>query len=178
MHSARPRRRSTVRTTCDAHRRIETSRRPPASAFDDHPLARTVVTGWRFESAEVGYEHRTLLFGGPVVFALSGLASMCGNRRARRAAERASAPQWRHLGVIEVLATVDRLLVWHGGSWCSVWYSAITSARQSDDRLELHFVADAPYLLVGDIDAVAEVLWHAIAGGERTTASSAEIGAA
>lgn len=162
MHSARPHHRSSRRKTCADHRQAATSRLRRAGVLDELPLASALVSGWRFQPAEVAYEHRTLLFGGPVSFALSGLASLCGNRRARRAAERASAAQWRDLGPIEVIATPERLLVLHEGSWWSVWYSAITNIAHSQNRLEMHFVGDPPYLLVGDVAAVAAVVERSV----------------
>ena len=176
MHSARPHRRSSGRTVCVNHRQSDPDRHHRADFVDELPLARTVARGWRFQSAEVTYEHRTLLFGGPVSFALSGLASMCGNRRARKAAERASAPQWRELGPIDVIATSERLLVWHERSWWSVWYSAITSTRHSHDRLEMHFADDAPYVLVGDVAAVAAVVEHAVSDHKHSSVLRSRVG--
>lgn len=175
MHSARPHRRSSVRTICADHRQTEPSRHRRTDVLDE--LARALVRGWRFQPAEVTYEHRTLLFGGPVSFALSGLASMCGNRRAREAAERVSAPQWRDLGPIEVIATADRLLVLHEGSWWSVWYSSIISTTHSHDRLEMHFAADDPYLLVGDVAAVGAVVERAVSAREHVPAPRRSVGA-
>lgn len=177
MHSARPHRRSSVRTICANHRQTDPSRHRRADVLDELPLARALVRGWRFQPVEVTYEHRTLLFGGPVSFALSGLASMCGNRRARKVAERASAPQWRDLGPIDVVATADRLLVWHERSWWSVWYSAIISTTHSDDRLEMHFVDDDPYLLVGDVAAVGAVVECAVSTREHASVLRRSVGA-
>jgi hypothetical protein len=110
--------------------------------------------GWRYESADVTYERRTLAIGGPVLFALTGIGSVIRNRSARKAAEAQAAARWRPLGPLTVLATTDRLLVWHQDSWWSVWYSAITSSSCEGQRLGLTFADTAPYLLDG---AVAEL---------------------
>lgn len=168
MHSARPRHRSTARTTCVDHRPASAPRHQGIDLYrpDERPLFRVRVQGWRHETAEVTYERRTLLFGGPIAFAVSGLASMAGNRRAQRAAERAAAAQWRPLGTLDVIATKHRLLVFLDGGWWSVWYSAVAQVLHSEDRLELHFAADAPYLLVGDVADVARLIGRAISVGD------------
>lgn len=112
--------------------------------------------GWRYESAVVSYDRRTLMVGGPVLFVLTGAVSALRNRSARRAAETEAAPRWRPLGPLTVLPTTDRLLVWHQNTWWSVWYSAVAQATRGASQLELQFCGDdAPYLFVGDIGALA-----------------------
>lgn len=112
--------------------------------------------GWRYESAEVSYDRRTLMVGGPVLFVLTGAVSALRNRSARRAAETEAAARWRPLGPLTVLPTTDRLLVWHQNAWWSVWYSAVARATCDGSQLELQFVdATAPYLLVGDVSSLA-----------------------
>lgn len=145
---------------CAAHRQTDAPNQPDLGLLqpDERALASVSVHGWRYESAAVTYERRTLLIGGPIGFAVSGLVSMAGNRRARRAAEQAAAAQWRPLGSIEVVATTNRLLVLHEGAWWSVWYSAIEHATHDGNRLELRFAADAPYLLVGDVADLAHII--------------------
>lgn len=108
--------------------------------------------GWRYHSLDVVVEEqRFLAVGGPVVFGLTAAASAVGNRRARAAAERLAAPQWRPLGVLPILATSRRLLVFYEGQWASVWYPAIRQMIPDvdNDRLELIFESDPPYLLCG-----------------------------
>ena len=110
------------------------------------------VNAWRFQGIDVPYvRHRGFAVGGLFTFGLAAAATAAANRRARAEAERLAAPQWRPLGVVEVLATSHRLLVLHGGSWTSVWYEAIRQIRPSleQDRLELFFDEAPPYLLVG-----------------------------
>lgn len=115
--------------------------------------------GWRYESAEVTYDRKTLMVGGPLLFVLTGTVSALRNRRVRRAAEAQAAPQWRPLGPLTVLATTDRLLVWHQNAWWSVWYSAIEHATLHDEQLHLHFHdGAAPYLLAGGTAAVAAAI--------------------
>lgn len=114
------------------------------------------LQGWRYESAEVSYDRRTLMVGGPVLFVLTGAISALRNRTARRAAETRAARQWRRLGLLTVLPTTDRLLVWHQDSWWSVWYSAVRQATCDGSQLELQFCGDiAPYLFIGDVGALA-----------------------
>lgn len=125
----------------------------------ERPLAAPVAAhGWRFESAEVTYERRTLAIGGPVLFALTGIGSALRNRSARKEAEAQALARWRPLGPLTVLATTDRLLVWHQDSWSSVWYSAITSSSCEGQRLELTFAGDAPYLVFGDVESIADAI--------------------
>lgn len=113
------------------------------------------VYGWRYESAEITYERKTLMVGGPLLFVLTGAASALRNRSARRAAEAQTALQWRPLGPLTVLPTTDRLLVWHRSAWWSVWYSSMEHATCDGSQLHLQFLhAAAPYLFVGDVRAL------------------------
>jgi hypothetical protein len=114
--------------------------------------------GWRYESVEVPFERNTLMVGGPLLFVLTGIGSAIRNRSARRAAEAQAAPRWRPLGPLTVLATTDRLLVWHQDAWRSVWYSAITSSSCEARRLELTFADSAPYLLDGAVTALSAAI--------------------
>jgi hypothetical protein len=114
--------------------------------------------GWRYESAEVTYDRKTLMVGGPVLFVLTGAVSALRNRSARRAAETDAAPRWRPLGPLTVLPTTDRLLVWHQDAWWSVWYSAIEQATCRDQQLQLRFLDASPYLLVGDVSPLANAI--------------------
>lgn len=108
--------------------------------------------GWRYCAIDVPYEHRTLMFGGPFLFAVTGIVSVGATRRRRREAERLAAPQWRPLGALRIVVTSRRLLVRHGESWWSVWYSAVTTVRWTADpsAVEIHFASDPPYWLSGE----------------------------
>ena len=130
------------------------------------------VQGWRFHAIDVQYEHRTVMFGGPFLFAATGLASLVGNRRRHREAERIAAPQWRPLGLLRVAVTSQRLLVVHGGSWWSVWYSAVSAVRLAAEpnTVEVYFAADPPYRLSGTGVASVAVLVSRLSGtGTRTS---------
>ena len=125
-------------------------------AVEDAPLdpgeeayADLLAHGWRYHAIDVQYEHRTVMFGGPFLFASTALASCAANRRRRREAERLAAPQWRHLGPLRVVVTSGRLLVLHQGNWWSVWYSAIEQVRAeaAPSAVILTFRVDAPYQL-------------------------------
>ncbi|MEX2548447.1 MAG: hypothetical protein WD830_11785 [Chloroflexota bacterium] len=108
--------------------------------------------GWRYFGLEaVAYERRTLLAGGPLLMAMTGVASAIGNRRRRQAAELMAAPQWRPLGLLRVVVTSERLLVWHENDWWSVWFANVTDVRPDavNGVLELVFDSDPPYRLAG-----------------------------
>ena len=125
--------------------------------------------GWRFHAVEVPYEHRTVMVGGPLLFAATAIVSWASNRRRRREAERQAMPQWRALGQIRVVVSSSRLLVLHNGGWYPVWYPAIAEVRATPDSgiLDLTFVADPPYRLAGSgICSLAPFI-------ERTIAASA-----
>lgn len=156
------------RTRHRANRRFRCAPEPVAHSPDDHSgqpewtdavahlllpneVAHIKVDafGWRWEPAEVAYDRNVLLLGGPVGMAITGIASVVANRRARRRAERAAAPAWRPLGPLVVIASDHRLLVCYQQAWWSVWYSAITAIHlgEGHDEVELHFAADPPYRL-------------------------------
>lgn len=114
--------------------------------------ARVDAAAWRFQALDVAYEQcRGFAVGGPIMFGVTTAATTAANRRAREAAERLAAPQWRSLGHVPVLATNHRLLVLHQGAWASVWYEAIRHMRPvfAENRLELMFEDDPPYALHG-----------------------------
>lgn len=105
--------------------------------------------GWRYHAIDVQYDHRTVMFGGPLLFAATGLASLAANRRRRQEAERLGAPQWRPLGPLRVVVTSSCLLVWHQGAWWPVWYSGVADSRAWPDQrmMDLYFTSDPPYRL-------------------------------
>jgi len=108
--------------------------------------------GWRYHAADVAYtEPRMVAIGGPLTFGLVAAGSAVARRRARREAEALAAPQWRPLGALRILATDQRLLVWHEGAWASVWYGAIRDLRPDLEvgRLHMTFENDPPYCLAG-----------------------------
>jgi hypothetical protein len=137
--------------------------------------------GWRFEAAEVVYEQRTVLAGGgPLLFGLRAAATAVGNRRARDAAERQAAPQWRPLGPLRVVATNQRLLVFHQGVWASVWLGAICQLHPllAEQRLELMFEDEPPYALSGAwVPYLAVVMATALAAQRGVAAVAAVVGA-
>lgn len=124
---------------------------------------------WRWLSHEVIYERRSLLFGGPIVMASTALVSFAGNRRRRLAAERAASPRWRPLGLVRIVATELRLLVWHEGAWWSVWYHGLASCHVEPDgcALLLTFEDAAPYRLAGDSVALLSVVLAWISSHEN-----------
>lgn len=119
------------------------------------------ATGWRYVGFdECEYERRALLIGGPFLMAITAGMSMIANRRRRRDAERHAAPQWRPLGDLRVGVTSCRLLVWHNGTWWSVWYAGITevSCSPAGAHLDLSFADDHPYRFTGPQVPVLAVL--------------------
>lgn len=140
------------------------ARRSPDGTHELLPPGERIVTdafelhGWRYEATDVAYEHRTLTIGGPFLFVLTGTLSALRNRSARRAAEAQAAAQWRPLGPLTVLATTERLLVWHHDAWCSVWYSAVDDLTCDGSQLSLTFSGAAPYLLAGEVSELAAVI--------------------
>lgn len=109
------------------------------------------VEAWRWLAADVVYERRSTLLGGPVVMTVSALASATGNRRRRLAAERAAAPQWRPLGIIRVVVTDRRFLVWHESAWWSLSFDAVVAweVDAGAPALTLSVREVAPYRVVG-----------------------------
>lgn len=121
--------------------------------------AETVAHAWRYLAMDVPYDHRTILFGGPIGWTVSAIASAIGNRRTRQAAERLSAPQWRYLGRVPVIATSDRFLVWYEAAWWPVWLDAVASFELADGSMNLAFDQDAPLRFAGDdLGAFVQVL--------------------
>lgn len=118
------------------------------------------ANGWRFESTQVAYERKTLLVGGPLLFALTGLGSAIRNRNARRAAEAQATAQWRPLGALVVVSSTARLLVLHQQRWSSVWLNAVTrvGCDSACTHLWLEFEDDPPYCLSGDGAHLVEVM--------------------
>lgn len=129
----------------------------------EEAYADLLAHGWRHHAIDVQYDHRTVMFGGPFLFAATALASCAANRRRRREAERLATPQWRPLGPLRVVVTSGRLLVLHQGTWWSVWYSAIDQVRAevASSAITLTFRVDAPYLLqVSEARSLALVIDH------------------
>jgi len=141
---------------------------PVLLGFGEVLHAEAEFVGWRFRAADVIYEQYRPMATGLLTFGLSAVAAAIGNRRAMREAEQLAAPQWRALGLMPALATNQRLLVFQEGAWQSVWYSAIRQLlpRPAEQRLELIFEADAPYLLVGEwVPYLTVVITTVLAGG-------------
>lgn len=114
--------------------------------------ASVTADAWRYLPLDVPYgQQRVVAVGGPLLLGLTAAAVAIGNRRARQAAERQAAPQWRTLGHLPVLATNHRLLVLHERSWASVWYNAIRQVRPAlpEYHLGLVFEDAPPYALEG-----------------------------
>lgn len=148
-------------THCNRH-----TRREPFTCELLRAPERLQLSGWRhYALDEVLYEHRTMLFGGPIVWFLTAIASAVGNRRRRQEAERAAAPQWRPLGPLAVEVHADRLVVHPTGDLEPgvVWLAGVVDVR-TDPRLgivDLYFEQDAPYRFQGPdaqrlIDAFAD----------------------
>lgn len=109
--------------------------------------AEITADAWRYLAIDVPYDHRTILFGGPIGWTISAIASAIGNRRTRQAAERLAAPQWRHLGHLPIIVTNQRLVVWYDNDWWLVWFAGIRDWNLTDTHLEIHFLDDPPYIL-------------------------------
>lgn len=120
-------------------------------APDERAYAEVDVGAWRWLSHEILYERRSMLVSGPVLTAVSALASAAGNRRRRLAAERAASSQWRPLGIVRVVATDRRLIVWHEGDWWSVSFDTVVAWQVDPDAcaLVLSLKEGAPYRLAG-----------------------------
>jgi len=136
--------------------------------------ASVVADAWRYQALDVAYEqHRSFGVGGLLTIGVTATMTLAANSRARADAERQAAPRWRPLGQVPVLATSHRLLVLHEGAWSSVWYEAIRHLRPAldDNRLELFFEDDPPYLLQGpSVPSMAVVLATALAAQVGTDA--------
>lgn len=117
----------------------------------EHAYAEVDVEAWRWLPTDILYERRSTLLGGPVLMTASALASATGNRRRRLAAERASAPRWRPLGIVRVVVTDRRLLVWHESDWWSVSFDTVVAWEVDAGSLALTMTLSegAPYRLSG-----------------------------
>ena len=113
----------------------------------EHVHAEIQASAWRYLALDVPYDHRTILFGGPIGWICSGIASAIGNRRSRQAAERLAAPQWRYLGHLPIIVTNHRLMVWYEDGWRPVWFDAVERYDLRDNALVLTFYEDPPYCL-------------------------------
>lgn len=126
--------------------------------------------GWRFEGADVAYAApHVVAIGGPLMFGLVAAGSAVARRRARHAAEDLAAPQWRPLGVLRVLATDRRLVVWHKDAWASVWYSVVRELHPDLEarRLDMTFENDPPYCLAGPWVPYLTVIVATLLAGDR-----------
>lgn len=111
------------------------------------------LNAWRYFPLDtVEYEHRTVLFGGPLLMCLTAAGSALANRRRRQDAERLAAPSWRPLGCVLVTVTSHRLLVCHRGVWWPIWHETIAAlhADPAGTYVDLLFAGDPPYRLAGD----------------------------
>jgi hypothetical protein len=76
-----------------------------------------------------------------------------------------------------VIVTAERLLIWHGEAWWSVWLSTITRVDWDGtaDVMDLSFDAYPPYRLAGPkVELVAVFLsWRTGAFGSRTVPAGA-----
>lgn len=117
----------------------------------EYAYAEVDVEAWRWFATEAVYERRSMLLGGPALIGASALACAAGNRRRRRDAERAARPQWRSLGVVRVVITDHRLLVWHEGAWWSVPFENVHTWHVEDGgtALSLSLHDGGPYRLAG-----------------------------
>lgn len=145
-------------STVDGSRRCHAHRHQATGAGDEPQEPSWLLPGetvhaqieadaWRYLALEVPYDRRTILYGGPIGWTISAIASAIGNRRTRQAAERLAEPQWRYLGHLPTIVTNRRLLVAYEGKWWPVWFETIERCDVSDDTAVLSFHEDAPYCL-------------------------------
>lgn len=132
---------------CRSHRRPPTTEQPEWLFPGERIHAEITAEAWRYLALDVPYDRRTILFGGPLGFLCTGLASMIGNRRTRRRAEALAAPQWRYLGRLPIIVTNRRLLIEHGGAWWPIEADSIRSAQVEGCNVTLLFKDDPPYAL-------------------------------
>lgn len=122
----------------------------PLRAGED-AYAEVDVDVWRWLAAEAVYERRSVMLGGPALMAATALACAAANRRRQLDAERAARPQWRALGVVRIVVTDRRLILWHEGSWWSVPFEDVrmwdVGANGTSLTLTLH--DGAPYHFAG-----------------------------
>ena len=109
------------------------------------------VEAWRWLATEAVYERRSVMLGGPALMAATGLACAAANHRRRLDAERAARPRWRALGIVRVVVTDRRLLLWHEGSWWSVPFEDVRTWDLEAGRTSLTLILHdgAPYHLAG-----------------------------
>jgi hypothetical protein len=125
---------------------------------------------WRYCPADVAYEaQRPVAIGGPVMVGLVAAAGAISRRRARRGAEAVAVAQWRRLGDLRILATSERLLVWHGSGWSSVWGCSIRAICPDLDAqwLDLLFDDDPPYRITGPGVPLLTVIVALVVARER-----------
>ena len=117
----------------------------------EYAYAEVDVDAWRWLATEAVYERRSVVLGGPTLMAATALACAAGNHRRRRDAARAAQPQWRSLGVVRVVVTDDRLLLWNEGSWWSVPFEDVRTwhVEAGGTALSLILHDGAPYRLAG-----------------------------
>jgi hypothetical protein len=132
---------------------------------DEVAFAVMTLAGWRcVGQRECTYERRAVLVGGPLLATACAVASAIGNRGRRHRKQREAFPQWRPLGALRVVVTDSRLLIWHAGTWWSVWVSTIASMTFDAQAgyADLVFACDPPYRLAGpEIDhLVVFLLWR------------------
>lgn len=132
---------------CRTHRPPPTIEQPEWLLPGERIHAEITADAWRYLALDVPYGRHTILFGGPLGFLCTGLASMIGNRRARRAAEAVAAPQWRYLGHLPLIVSNRRLLVACEGEWWPIWFEMIERCDLTDDTVVLTFHEDPPYCL-------------------------------
>lgn len=116
-------------------------------APNERAYAEVDVEAWRLLATEPVYERRSVIFGGPAVTLATSLACAVANRRRRLEAERAAQPQWRSLGVVRVVATDRRLLVWHVDRWWPVPFGDVHGwdIESSGEAFTVTLREGAPY---------------------------------
>lgn len=121
-------------------------------------LAPVTVDAWRYEAAGlVEYDERTVLVGGPLLMACTAVLSALGNRRRRRAAERA-AHRWHSLGRVRVVVAGRRLLVC-SASTVSGGTVARVHAHEAYACADVLFADAPPLRLAGrDLDVIVNAL--------------------
>lgn len=171
-------------STVDGSRRCHAHRHQATGAGDEPQEPSWLLPGetvhaqieadaWRYLALDVPYDHRTILYGGPIGWTISAIASAIGNRRTRQAAERHAAPQWRHLGHVPIIVTDRRLLVAYEGEWWPIWFEMVEQFDVRDDAVVLTFCDDPPYCIHGPaVRALVEVLCLAPDGARALLPSS------
>jgi len=132
---------------CRSHRPPPAIEQPEWLLPGERVHTEITADAWRYLALDVPYDRRTILFGGPLGFACTGVASMIGNRRARRRAEALAVPQWRYLGHLPIIVTNRRLLIEHEGAWWPIWFEMVERLRAEGDSAALTFVDAPPYRL-------------------------------